>query len=110
MNYNFPYYSMYPSIKAGKGILGLFGRNAINWSGIISGTQKTLGLVNQAIPMIKQVSPIVKNAKTMFKVMNEFKKVDTPKKDTINNINTKEIVEVKNKENNVDNMSKDGPI
>ena len=28
--------------------------------------------------MIKQVKPVVKNARTMFKVMNEFKKVDAP--------------------------------
>ena len=60
---------------------GLFSRllgNGINWSSILSGTQKTLGIVNQAIPVVKQVSPVMKNAKTMFKIMNEFKKVDTP--------------------------------
>lgn len=78
MNYGFPYYNVIPSAPASRGILGLFGRGSINWSSILSNTQKTLGLVNQAIPVIKQVSPMVKNAKTMFKVMNEFKKVETP--------------------------------
>ena len=57
----------------------------------LSKLQKTLGIVNQAIPMVKQVSPILNNAKTMFKIMNEFKKVDTP----ISN-NTESVV----KENN----------
>ena len=46
----------------------------LNFSSIINGTTKTLNLVNQAIPIVKQVSPVLKNAKTMFNIMNEFKK------------------------------------
>lgn len=59
---------------------GIFGNlfRGINFSSILSGTQKTLGIVNQAIPLVKQAKPILNNAKTMFHVMNEFKKVDTP--------------------------------
>lgn len=81
MNYYNPYFA-YPYINTvasnSGGILSrLFGRG-INWSSLLSGTQKTLGIVNQAIPLVKQVSPVMKNAKTMFKIMNEFKKVDTP--------------------------------
>lgn len=48
----------------------------LSFSSILSGTTKALNFVNQAIPVVKQVSPIMKNAKTMFKVMNEFKKTD----------------------------------
>lgn len=40
----------------------------INWSGILDGTQKTLGIINQAIPIIYQVKPIISNARTMFKI------------------------------------------
>ena len=50
----------------------------LNLNNILDGTQKTLNIVNQAIPIVKQVSPVMKNAKTMFRIMNEFKKVDTP--------------------------------
>ena len=39
-------------------------------------TQKTLNVVNQAIPIIKQAKPVINNVKTMFRIMNEFKKVD----------------------------------
>lgn len=81
MNYYNPYFG-YPYMSATTPSTGgLFSRlfgNGINWSSILSGTQKTLGIVNQAIPIVKQVSPVMKNAKTMFKIMNEFKKVDTP--------------------------------
>lgn len=81
MNYYNPYFS-YPymgSIASNSG--GLFKSllgNGINWSSLLSGTQKTLNIVNQTIPLIKQVSPVMKNAKTMFKIMNEFRKEDTP--------------------------------
>ena len=81
MNYYNPYFG-YPFMGAATPSTGnifsrLFGKG-INWSSLLSGTQKTLGIVNQAIPIVKQISPVMKNAKTMFRIMNEFKKVDTP--------------------------------
>ena len=56
--------------------------------------------------MVKQVSPIVNNAKTMFKIMNEFKKVDTPAP-TNNQTNTSSKQEQNNNETNIDNNSID---
>ena len=81
MNYYNPYFTAYPymaPIEATR--TGLFSRllGGINLPSILSGTQKTLNIVNQTIPLVKQATPILKNAKTMFKVMNEFKKVETP--------------------------------
>ncbi len=79
MNYYNPYFMSYPYLQMTPRV-GLFQRlfGNLNFSSILSGTQKTLNIVNQGIPLIKQAKPIFKNAKTMFKVMNEFKKVDTP--------------------------------
>ena len=54
----------------------------------------------------KQVSPMMKNVKTMFKVMNEFKKVDTPKNSVNKSVsnNTNEVVNDQKIENtNYDN-------
>ncbi len=84
MNYYNPYFSIYPTTTAtSPGLLGrLFGGGGIKWGSLLSGTQKVLGVANQAIPVIRQISPVMKNAKTMFKVMNEFKKVDTPTETT----------------------------
>jgi len=81
MNYYNPYFSAYPYMQATSKI-GLFSKifgSNFNFSSIISGTGKTLNVINQAIPLVKQATPVLKNAKTMFKVLNEFKKVDTPK-------------------------------
>ena len=111
MNYYNPYFNMYPYMTNGMTKPGIFSRlfgglKGINFSSILSGTQKTLNIVNQTIPIVKQATPIVKNAKTMFKVMNEFKRVDTPKKNTIKNTkDNKEIID-----NNVTNSNiNEGP-
>ncbi len=45
----------------------------INWSTFLGNAQKTLGVINQAIPIIYQVRPIVNNAKTVFKIANSLK-------------------------------------
>lgn len=94
MNYYNPYFmGGYPYTASQT---GLFSRlfNGINFSNILSGTQKTLNIVNQAIPLVKQAKPIISNARTMFRIMNEFKKVDTPtinKEEKTTNNETKKI-------------------
>ena len=80
MNYYNPYFG-YPYMRApvtSGGFLSKIFKGGFNWSSLLSGTQKTLNIVNQTIPLVKQVSPMMRNAKTMFTVMNELKKVDTP--------------------------------
>ena len=78
MNYYNPYFLSVPNVKTGL-FSRLFGN--LKFSSILNGTNKALNFVNQTIPIIKQISPMVKNAKTMFNVVNEFKKVDEPKKE-----------------------------
>lgn len=97
MNYYNPYfgypYMSAPTSSASTGLFGSLFKNGLNWSTILSGTQKTLNIANQAIPLVKQMTPVMKNAKTMFHIMNEFKKVDTPPttKDTESNNSKKEV-------------------
>ena len=65
---------------ASKG-LGLFGRlgnsfsaiKNVNWGGLITNTSKTLNVVNQAIPLVRQVGPMVNNMKSMLRVASIFK-------------------------------------
>ena len=87
MNYYNPYYMFYPAVSIARPTLFGALRNSIssiNFNGILNGTQRTLNIINQAIPLVRQVSPVMKNAKTMFKVMNEFKKTN-PIRKTSNN-------------------------
>lgn len=57
--------------------VGLFGRigntlKSINFSGLLSGANKTLNVVNQTIPLIRQAKPMVNNMKSMFKLAKAF--------------------------------------
>lgn len=111
MNYYNPYYGMYPFMTNNIIKPTLISRvtsslKGLNLSSILSGTGKTLNIVNQTIPLVKQATPVVKNAKTMFKIMNEFKKVDTKKIDKIDK-KTKKIKEEFNEYKN--NISNNGP-
>ena len=72
---------------------GLSAIKSIKWSTLLDGTQKTLGVINQAIPIVYQIKPIVNNAKTIFKIADSLKE-ETPQPEkttpspTINNTTT----------------------
>jgi len=119
MNYYNPYfYTMPTSIAPKVGLFSrLFGGSGVTLGSILNGTQRALNFANQAIPLVKQVKPMVGNAKTMFKVMNEFKRAEKPNtNNTINNeiISNNEIKNTNNNLNNTENNNKinetiDGP-
>ena len=54
-------------------IFPVAGLRSINWSTMLNNTQKTLNIINQAIPIAYQVKPMVNNAKTMFKIIGAVK-------------------------------------
>lgn len=60
------------------------GISSINWSNILNNTQKSLGIINQAIPLVYQIKPIVNNAKTMFKIAGAIKD-DKVEENNVNN-------------------------
>lgn len=65
---------MFPNQMMRPGLIGkLSSLKNLNWTGILDGTQKTLGIINQAIPIVYQVKPIIDNAKTMFRIANVIK-------------------------------------
>lgn len=113
MNFYNPYYYSLPTnfVQPKVGLLGkLFGRTGITISNFLNGTQRVLNIANQTIPLVKQVKPIIGNAKTMFKVMNEFKRSEKPvsseisKNIPINSSNTFDESKVE-----ITNNSNEGP-
>lgn len=82
---------------------GLFSRSGlgkgINWSSILDNTQKTLGVINQALPIIHQVGPIISNAKTMFRIADEIR---SP---SVNNINSNSNIKKETNKETVSNTS-----
>lgn len=98
MNYYNPYLYNIPASSPGL-IKSIFGSGA-SFGTFLTNAQKIITTINQTLPVIRQVTPVIKNAKTMFSVMNEFKKVETPvKNNTVQTVQTKsqQITEEKNK-------------
>lgn len=75
MYYNnfFPYQNNFNEANILKKGLSFSSIKKINWSNILNNTQKTLNVINQAIPVYYQIKPIFSNAKTMFRMVNALK-------------------------------------
>lgn len=58
--------------------IGLKGLSGIKWGSVLVNTQRTLNLVNQAIPIYRQAKPMIANMKTarkIIRVLNDEPKV-----------------------------------
>ena len=61
--------------------LGIFSRlsnsmraiKGVNWGSLITNTSKTLNVVNQAIPLVRQVGPMMNNMRSMLRIASIFK-------------------------------------
>ena len=51
---------------------GLFAKK-VTLSGILNGAQKTIGTVNQIVPLYNQVKPMLENSKVIFKAFKGLK-------------------------------------
>lgn len=63
-----------PSALASTASKGTTLLSKLNWSTLLSNAQKTLNVVNQAIPLYYQVKPVFNNIKTLGRIGKEFTK------------------------------------
>lgn len=71
------------SRAAGGSGLGSLLRGAASrwsWNGFLTSTGKALNVINQAIPIVYQVRPMINNAKTMFRVLGAVRENGTSTK------------------------------
>ena len=59
------------------------GIKRINWGNILNNTQKTLNVINQAIPIIYQVKPLVTNARTLFRIADAVTDDEPPVREEV---------------------------
>ncbi len=80
--YNNPYYYNYypysrPYFNNKRPSLGdMFSK--IKWGTILNNTQKTLNVINQAIPVYYQIKPIASNIRSFCKIMTAFNNETKP--------------------------------
>jgi hypothetical protein len=79
-----------PAIGAASKTAGILGK--LNWSSLLSNAQKTLNVVNQAIPLYYQVKPVLGNIRTLGKIGKEFVS-SSSNKQTNQNLNATKVQE-----------------
>ena len=83
--YNMPFVNPYNAVGAASalprtgGLLSKLGLRNINFGNILTNTSKTLNVINQAIPVVKQVGPMFNNMKSILKVASLFNDATTPR-------------------------------
>lgn len=62
-------------------------QSVFSFSRFLGGAYKTLTIANQIIPLYKQVSPVIKNARSVFSTISELNKSNKSviKKNKVNN-------------------------
>ena len=93
--------------------LGIFSRlsnsmkaiKGVNWGSLINNTSKTLNVVNQTIPLVRQVGPMMNNMKSIVRIASIFKDEtdtrsipNTKKNNSSNNYTTPPNIEIQSKE------------
>lgn len=102
--YNMPFVNPYNVVGAASalprtgGLLSRLGLRNINFGNILTNTSKTLNVINQAIPVVKQVGPMFNNMKSMLKVASLFNDATTPSNNK--NSNTQSNNNTNNSSNN----------
>lgn len=92
--------SLLGGAKVGTAGAAASGASKITFSGILNGASKTLGVINQAIPVFYQVKPIWNNARTMFRVVKEINSKDEPSAKATSNSATNQVN--KNSQKNIE--------
>lgn len=95
-------YMMTAATKTGLLSKGLSSLKTVNWGSLLEGTQKTLGVINQAIPVVYQIKPIINNARTIFKIAGSMQEEPN---NTVTETTEEIKTEITPKENNNQNSS-----
>ena len=72
------------------------------WAKVLAGMSKTLGVVNEVIPIYKEARPMIQNARNTFNVLKEFGNTSLNK---IMSNKEKNITPIKEKINTIQNVN-----
>lgn len=76
------------------------GFNGLSLGRVIGGISKTLNIVNQALPLYKEIRPIINNASGILQIFKGFNRPDTKITVSEKNSTTKSTMEAKVINNN----------
>lgn len=86
-----PNYMTYPMRSPGLFSRIFGGIKGFNWQGLLTNANKTLNVVNQTIPLVRQAGPMFNNMKSMLRLAKAFGNETTNKiNNNNNNVSSKE--------------------
>ena len=102
---------LFPGLVANSTSTGIAtATNKITFNGILNGASKTLGVINQAIPVFYQIKPIWNNAKTMLRVAKAMNSSDINDFDASKiKVNTSSNTKKDTTKNNSSIINEEGP-
>ena len=83
-------------------------RSGITLSSVLGGISKGLGILNQAIPLYREIKPMIGSARKVMSVLQELKVNNNTNNTTSNNKTTIDIEENTNKK--IVNHSQSTPV
>lgn len=81
----------------------LSGLRSFNWRGLVSGANRTLNVVNQTIPLIRQARPMVNNVKSIWQLARAFG-------NETGNKRSNNLIDKNNNSTNANNISNNNPL
>ena len=81
--------------NASKGLFSRLGSSKVTLSGLLNGAQKTIGTVNQIVPLYNQIKPMVQNSKVLLNVAKGLRGKPRNSRQATSKVPQKNIVEVK---------------
>ena len=85
-------------------------RSGITLSSVLGGISKGLGILNQAIPLYREIKPMIGSARKVMSVLQE-KKVNNNNNNTSNSIsNNKTTINIEENKKIVNESSQSAPV
>ncbi len=94
-----------PNGYIASGRLGLLNRivnsiKAFNWNGLLNGASKTINVMNQTIPLVRQAKPMFNNMKSILQLAKSFNNETSKQSKLIKDNKHKDLVTKKEVINN----------
>lgn len=81
--------------NASKGLFSRLGSSKVTLSGLLNGAQKTIGTVNQIVPIYNQIKPMIQNSKVILNVAKGLRIKPRNTRQNTSKVTPKNIVDVK---------------
>lgn len=85
-------------------------RNGITLSSVLGGISKGLGILNQAIPLYREIKPMIGSARKVMSVLQELKVNNNSNNKTNSTSDNKTTIDIEENKKIVNQVSQSAPV